>query len=146
MVQKIREYIKTWQDRCYPDGLPDEVPIEISDMVPSYKRICIAILKNDYPLKSLGLSPPKSEVYSLLKKCELRMKNINTRLALTEQEIRVMQMLQRHPFGYIRGYNGNARLQDENFSPIANISKKQIESLVQKNYLQLLPDHKFKTL
>jgi len=47
------------------------VPNEISDMVPSYKRIAIAILKNDYPLKSLGLNPPKSEVYNDLKKIEL---------------------------------------------------------------------------
>ena len=40
-------------------------------MVPSYKRIAIAILKNDYALKSLGFSQPKSEVYNDLKKIEL---------------------------------------------------------------------------
>lgn len=53
------------------NGLPDEVPAEIFDMVPSYKRIAIAILKSDPSLKSLGFTPPKSKVYSQLKRIEI---------------------------------------------------------------------------
>jgi predicted phosphoadenosine phosphosulfate sulfurtransferase len=71
MRERIENYIKTWEDRCYTEGIPDDVPAEIFDMVPSYKRIAIAILKNDYPLKSLGFTPPKSAVYNELKRIEI---------------------------------------------------------------------------
>lgn len=69
-------YIKTWQDRCYPE-LPDEAPPEINDMVPSYRRIALAVLRNDWPLKSLGFTPPKSEVYDNLKRIEIEARNAN---------------------------------------------------------------------
>lgn len=68
---RIQNYIRDWEAKCYFNGLPDEVPSEISDMVPSYKRIAFAILKNDYPLTSLGFSQPKSKVYSELKRIEI---------------------------------------------------------------------------
>lgn len=71
MERRLLQYIKTWEQRCYIDGLPDSSPDEIRDMVPSYQRIAIAILKNDVALKSLGFAPPKSEVYNLLKKIEI---------------------------------------------------------------------------
>lgn len=70
MKDRIESYIKTWEKRCYPE-LPDESPKEILEMVPSYKRIAMAILKNDWPLKSLGFTPPKSEVYNNLKRIEI---------------------------------------------------------------------------
>ena len=60
-----------WENRCYYNGLPDDSPQEIFDMVPSYHRICLAILRNDYSLKTLGFTPVKSEVYDDLKKIEL---------------------------------------------------------------------------
>ena len=72
MEKKICSYIKTWEQRCYHDGLPDEGPAEIKDLVPSYKRIAIAVLKNDYALQSLGFTPPKSKYYDQLKKIELK--------------------------------------------------------------------------
>lgn len=75
MTGKIKKYIKTWEKRCYSDGIPDEVPVEIADMVPSYKRIAIAILKNDFPLKSLGFNPPVSEYYGILKRIEIKERN-----------------------------------------------------------------------
>lgn len=70
MRKKIKNYIKTWEQRCYSEGIPDEGPEEIFDKVPSYKRIAIAILKNDFPLKTLGYNSPKSEAYMLLKRIE----------------------------------------------------------------------------
>jgi len=71
MRLKIKEYIKLWESRCYPNGIPDEVPAEIKDLVPSYKRIALAILNNDHGLKSLGLTPKKSIYYHQLKKIEI---------------------------------------------------------------------------
>ncbi|CAB4131252.1 Protein of unknown function DUF3440 [uncultured Caudovirales phage] len=69
--QKIIKYIQTWEQKCYPDGIPDEVPIEIQELVPNYKKICLAILKNDYALKTLGLNTTKSKYYDYYKKIEL---------------------------------------------------------------------------
>jgi len=71
MVEKIKGYIKIWQKRCYVNGLPDEAPEEISDKVPSYKRIVWAILSNDHTLESLGYTPKKSKAYTALKKIEI---------------------------------------------------------------------------
>ncbi len=71
MRGKIEEYIETWKNRCYFDGLPDEAPIEIYDRVPSYKRIAIAILKNDNTLKSLGFTGKESKYYGIFKRIEL---------------------------------------------------------------------------
>jgi predicted phosphoadenosine phosphosulfate sulfurtransferase len=72
MVQKkITEYIKQWEIRCYQNGIPDDAPIEIIDKVPSYKKICMALLKNDNNLISLGYEPKKSKYYSILKRIEI---------------------------------------------------------------------------
>jgi predicted phosphoadenosine phosphosulfate sulfurtransferase len=73
MKEQILEYIKIWEERCYFDGIPDEAPheLEIRNKVPSYKKICFAILKNDYSLKSLGFTPKKSKYYDVYKKIEI---------------------------------------------------------------------------
>ena len=54
--------------------IPDDVPVVLADkkLAPSYKAIAIAMLNNDHALKSLGMSQPKSEAYSMLKKIELK--------------------------------------------------------------------------
>lgn len=77
MKQKIMDYIKTWENRCYFDGIPDEAPyeLEIRNKVPSYRKICYAILKNDLTLKSLGFTSTKSEYYSYYKKIEIEKRN-----------------------------------------------------------------------
>lgn len=82
MRKRINEYIEIWQGRCYPE-LPDEAPEEISDKVPSYKQICLAILQNDMCLQTLGFSKPKSEIYSSLKRIE-----INERIRKNSGEIK----------------------------------------------------------
>ena len=68
---KVNEYIKEWERKCYKEGIPDEAPAEINDKVPSYKKICIALLKNDLNLTSLGYEQKKSKYYSMLKRIEL---------------------------------------------------------------------------
>lgn len=77
MKNKIENYIKTWETKGYSSGIPDEIPTRLSqlNLAPSYKDICIAILKNDIALKSLGLQPKKSKYYHILKKIELGHKN-----------------------------------------------------------------------
>ena len=73
MKTKIKNYIKTWENRCYTDGIPDEAPkrLEHLNKVPSYRLICMTILKNDCQLKILGFNRPKCNAYNELKKIEL---------------------------------------------------------------------------
>lgn len=58
-----------WEERCYSDGIPDEVPAKLATSlrVPSYKFIAIALLKNDLTLKSLGFSGKHSDWHNILK-------------------------------------------------------------------------------
>ena len=60
-----------WEDRCYQNGIPDEAPFELNGKVPSYKTICIAILKNDLNLTKLGFKAKDSKYYSILKRIEI---------------------------------------------------------------------------
>jgi len=73
MREDILRYIELWENRCYFDGIPEEVPARLSQLnkAPSYKEICSAILKNDYSLKTLGLPQVKSRYYSSFKRIEL---------------------------------------------------------------------------
>lgn len=75
MKRQIYQHIKTWESRCYSDGIPDEAPEEIFDKVPSYKRIAIAIMKND--LQIIGITPKKSIYYDMLKKIEIQAREAN---------------------------------------------------------------------
>jgi len=61
-----------WKDRCYSDGIPSEVPdaIDREHMAPSWKRIAIALLKNDMQMVALGYTPKASEWYGVLKRIE----------------------------------------------------------------------------
>lgn len=65
--------MQTWEKRGYSEGIPDEAPLRLEQLnkVPSYRRICMAILKNDVCLTSLGFSKPKCELYSELKRIEI---------------------------------------------------------------------------
>lgn len=73
MKNKIELYIKSWKDKCYTRGIPDELPLEIEQKTnqPSYRKIALAILNNDHSLKSLGFTPKQSQYYYDLKRMEL---------------------------------------------------------------------------
>jgi len=59
----------TWKERCYSDGIPDEVPelLSKSMRVPSYKAIAMAILRNDLNFHSIGFDQKQSDYYFQLK-------------------------------------------------------------------------------
>jgi predicted phosphoadenosine phosphosulfate sulfurtransferase len=76
--EKIRKYIDLWESRCYPDGIPDEAPVELEHLIPSYKRICKALLKNDNHLEGLGYSRPKCKAYMELKRIEILLRDERT--------------------------------------------------------------------
>lgn len=67
---KIAVFLHWWKERGYPDGIPDEsdIHLEASKKVPSWKRICKALLRNDYWCKGLSFSMTKSDAYEKYKK------------------------------------------------------------------------------
>jgi len=62
---KIAVFLKWWMERGFERGIPDEADPkdEASRAVPSWRRICKAILRNDYWCKGLSFSQHKSEAY-----------------------------------------------------------------------------------
>lgn len=76
MREVAKNYVKTWEGRGYSSGIPDEVPSRLMQLrkAPSYKAICIAILKNDPA--DLGASLPVSGWYSELKRIEISARHI----------------------------------------------------------------------
>lgn len=63
---KIAVYIKWYMNRGYVDGIHDEVDkqMEKQNDVPSWRRICQTLLRNDYWCKGLGFSPTKQSAYN----------------------------------------------------------------------------------
>lgn len=73
MRHKILSYVHKWERRGYPDGIPDEAPtlLEKACRVPSYRAICLAIMRNDVTLQSLGYTREPCRTYMDLKRVEL---------------------------------------------------------------------------
>lgn len=62
---KILLFRRWWIERGYSPDIPDEAPLEqeMKRGVPSWRRICKSLLRNDYWCKGLGFSQHKSEAY-----------------------------------------------------------------------------------
>jgi predicted phosphoadenosine phosphosulfate sulfurtransferase len=62
---KIEAFNKWWMDRGYEDGIPDsaDYKLEADRKVPSWRRVCKSLLRNDYWCKGLGYTQHKSEAY-----------------------------------------------------------------------------------
>lgn len=62
---KIAVFLRWWEGRGYPQCIPDEADAEqeATRKVPSWRRICKALLRNDYWCKGLSFSQHKSEAY-----------------------------------------------------------------------------------
>jgi predicted phosphoadenosine phosphosulfate sulfurtransferase len=62
---KIAVFIHWWRDRGYPNGIPDEASTqdEKDKKAPSWRRICKALLRNDYWCKGLSFTQHKTAAY-----------------------------------------------------------------------------------
>lgn len=62
---KIAVFIQWYRQRGYPHGIPDEGDrkLEEARKVPSWRRVCKALLRNDYWCKGLSFSQHKSAAY-----------------------------------------------------------------------------------
>lgn len=65
-ANKIAVFNKWWIMRGYPDGIPDEAPYELETKrdVPSWRRVCKSLLRNDYWCKGMSFTQHKSEAYT----------------------------------------------------------------------------------
>lgn len=77
-LNKIYTFSKWWKERGYFHGIPDEAPyiLESKKLVPSWRRICKSLLRNDYWCKGLGFTQHKTEAYK--KYLELKKKQRET--------------------------------------------------------------------
>lgn len=66
--ERFVKFIKGWQDRGYL-VIPDEAPedLESKCWVPSWRRMCKVMLRNDYWCKGLGQTQPFSDAYGKFK-------------------------------------------------------------------------------
>jgi predicted phosphoadenosine phosphosulfate sulfurtransferase len=63
---KIILFERWWQERGYPEGLPDEAEYNLEQQrkAPSWRRVCKSLLRNDYWCKGIGFSQHKSQAYN----------------------------------------------------------------------------------
>jgi len=71
--ENIERYIEKWEKQGYENGIPDEAPIELErkGLVPSYRMICIALMRNPNNLEVLGFKRQKSIYYQEIKRIEI---------------------------------------------------------------------------
>ena len=62
---KIILFQKWWRAKGYPEGIPDaaDYNLEQARRVPSWRRVCKSLLRNDYWCKGLGFTQHKSKGY-----------------------------------------------------------------------------------
>lgn len=67
---KIAVFLKWWWDRGYPNGIPDvaDAKAEADKEVPSWRRICKMLLRNDYWAKGLSFTQTQSHAYEQYKR------------------------------------------------------------------------------
>jgi len=67
---KVATFLHWWSERGYRDGIPDEAKSddEAHKRVPSWRRVCKALLRHDYWCKGMSFSQHKSEAYEKYRK------------------------------------------------------------------------------
>ena len=65
-VERFNDWILGWHKRGYRQGIPDSAPRELEKKywVPSWRRLCKVLLRNDWWCKGLGMQQPKSAAYA----------------------------------------------------------------------------------
>jgi predicted phosphoadenosine phosphosulfate sulfurtransferase len=65
-VERFKDHIKGWKKRGYVGEIPDSAPRELENKhwVPSWRRLCKVLLRNDWWCKGLGMTQPKSPAYA----------------------------------------------------------------------------------
>jgi predicted phosphoadenosine phosphosulfate sulfurtransferase len=79
---KMWMFEKWWKDRGYPEGIPDEgdYHLEQARKIPSWRRVCKSLLRNDYWCKGLSFTQHKSEAYQKYLDLMKRRRKVGTEL------------------------------------------------------------------
>jgi len=77
---KIFLFVSWWMEKGYPDGIPDEatLALEMKRDVPSWRRVCKTLLRNDYWCKGIGFSQHKGGAYGKYLDLMKRRKSLKT--------------------------------------------------------------------
>lgn len=63
---KLAVYLRWYQVRDYPEGIPDQQEKDTGNKdIPSWRRVCKCLLKNDYWCRMLSFSPTRLSAYEL---------------------------------------------------------------------------------
>lgn len=83
-LNKIYTFCKWWEERGYPNGIPDESPyiLESKKMTPSWRRVCKSLLRNDFWCKGLGFTQHKTEAYQKYLELKKRKRQTNKSTSL----------------------------------------------------------------
>ena len=78
-LNKIYVFDSWWKKRGYENEIPDSAPsiLESQKLVPSWKRICKSLLRNDWWCKGLGFTQHKTAAYEKYLKLKKEQRNIN---------------------------------------------------------------------
>ena len=76
-ISRFKDHIKGWRKRGYSGEIPDKAPRELENKhwVPSWRRLCKVLLRNDWWCKGLGMTQPKSDAYGKYFEMKKRKKN-----------------------------------------------------------------------
>lgn len=76
-VERFKKWLAGWHGRGYRQGIPDAAPPELEKKywVPSWRRMCKVLLRNDWWCKGLGLIQPKSAAYARYMQIKKEKKN-----------------------------------------------------------------------
>lgn len=79
-IERFNDWILGWHKRGYRTGIPDSAPRELEKKywVPSWRRLCKVLLRNDWWCKGLGMQQPKSEAYGRYMKIKRERKALET--------------------------------------------------------------------
>jgi predicted phosphoadenosine phosphosulfate sulfurtransferase len=63
--ERFKQWLGWWAKKGYNKGIPDDAPVNLENKkrVPSWRRLCKVLLRNDWWCKGIGFSQPKSEAY-----------------------------------------------------------------------------------
>ena len=69
-ANKFAVFLHWWRERGYPNGIPDEADpaLEAAHKVPSWRRVCKVLLRNDYWCKEMAFGQHKSGAYERYRK------------------------------------------------------------------------------
>ena len=88
-TSRIDAYIQVWENRCYPDSIPDDLPdgLLFSGRAPSWRAIALCLLNNDLRLHKLGYTTmPREWAQAALDLAARESKLPTAQIALFEAE------------------------------------------------------------